>query len=93
MAILESPIHEWFELSYAQFLTLPRLVMESMPLEWQRQMVALLQEVDETFDWRPQEGRYWVFLRDARGRLAEAPLWNYRRGSAEHLRKNKDGEQ
>lgn len=81
-----TPISDWFELSYAQFLTVPRLVMESMPLAWQEQMAALLQELDDTFDWRPAEGRYWVKLRDARGRFTDAPLDDYRRGSCEHLR-------
>ena len=54
----ESPINEWFELSYAQFLTVPRLVMESMPHEWQERMAALLRELDDAIDWRPREGRY-----------------------------------
>lgn len=83
-------IAEWFELSYAQFLTVPRLVMESMPTEWQRKMTALLQEMDETFDWRPSDGRYWVKLKDDNGRFAEAPLGDYRRGSCEHLRRAKE---
>jgi hypothetical protein len=81
------PISSWFELSYAQFLTVPRLVMESMPLGWQRKMAALLQEMDDTFDWRPKGGRYWVRLRDAPGRFTDAPLNDYRHGSCEHLRK------
>lgn len=87
---LESPVSDWFELSYAQFLTVPRLVMESMPLEWQRKMAALLQEMDDTFDWRPTEGRYWVRLRDANGRFTDAPLDDYRRGNIEHLRYEKE---
>jgi len=82
----DHPIHSWFELSYAQFLTVPRLVLESMPLEWQHQMAALLQEMDDTFDWRPKEGRYWVRLKDAHGRFCDAPLNDYRHGSVEHLR-------
>ena len=41
----------WFNLSYAQFLTVPRLVLESMPPEWQRKMAALLREMDATFDF------------------------------------------
>ncbi len=81
------PISTWFELSYAQFLTVPRLVMESMPVEWQYKMTALLEEMDATFDWRPTEGRYWVRLRDSCGRFSPAPLNDYRRGSIEHLRK------
>ena len=52
-----SPINEWFELSYAQFLTVPRLVMESMPGRWQKEMAELLTEMDATFDWRPKNGR------------------------------------
>lgn len=79
-------INTWFELSYAQFLTVPRLVMESMPMKWQLKMAALLQEMDETFDWRPTGGRYWVRLRDNHGRFMDAPLQDYRRGNIEHLR-------
>jgi hypothetical protein len=81
------PIHDWFELSYAQYLTVPRLVMQSMPIEWQKKMAALLQEMDDTFDWRPKGGRYWVQLRDSHGKYSETPLSNYRHGDIEYLRK------
>jgi hypothetical protein len=84
---VEDPLSEWFELSYAQFLTIPRLVLESMPYEWQEKMKTLLEEMDDTFDWRPKEGRYWVKLKDDKGRYCDAPLNNYRHGSIEHLRK------
>ena len=86
-----SPIHEWFELSYAQFLTVPRLVMESMPYEWQCEMAKLLREMDATFDWRPENGRYWVKLRDENGRFSTPPLCDYRRGNINHLRKDNNG--
>lgn len=88
----DRPIHEWFELTYAQFLTVPRLVMQSMPLEWQRKMAALLCEMDATFDWRPKEGCYWVRLKDDKGRFMHAPLNDYRHGSCEHLRRNQGNE-
>ena len=88
---VESPINAWFELSYARFLTVPRLVLESMPAEWQDKMAALLREMDETFDWRPHEGRYWVRLKDREGRFTDAPLGDYRRGSVEHLRIQPEG--
>ncbi len=88
VAIHESPIHAWFELSYAQFLTLPRLVMEAMPPTWQTRMAVLLVQLDETFDWRPKEGRYWVRLKDSAGRYTDAPLSDYRHGSVEHLRRS-----
>ena len=87
--VSDSPIHVWFELSYSQYLTVPRLVMESMPLEWQEKMAGLLREMDETFDWRPKEGRYWVMLKDENGRYTHAPLHDYRHGSCEHLRTKK----
>ncbi len=86
LAESSEPINWWFELSYAQYLTVPRLVMQSMPLEWQQKMAVLLQEMDETFDWRPKEGQYWVKLKDSKGRFMDAPLEDYRRGSCEHLR-------
>ena len=58
MIYKESPIHIWFGLTYAQFLTMPRLVMESMPHEWQEKTVELLEEMDKTFDWLPKEKTY-----------------------------------
>lgn len=76
----------WFELSYAQFLTVPRLVMKSMPTEWQEKMAQLLREMDDTFDWRP-DGQYWVRLRDDHGRFKDPELCDYRHGNIEHLRK------
>lgn len=63
-----------------------------MPLDWQQRMADLLREMDDTFDWRPKEGCYWVRLRDDYGRFADAPLGDYRRGSVEHLRIKGGGE-
>lgn len=87
-----SPVHAWFELSYAQFLTVPRLVMQSMPYEWQEKMVALLEEMDDTFDWRPQKGDcYWVQVRTPSGKFKRPPalMCDYH-GNIEHLRREKE---
>jgi len=73
-------IHEWFELTYAQYLTIPRSVLNSMPDKWQVKFTALLDELDETIDWRPKEGRYWVTLKDSKGRYVADPLQDYERG-------------
>lgn len=73
-------IHQWFELTYAQYLTIPRSVLQSMPDEWQEKFAALLYELDDTIDWRPAEGRYWVELRDAKGRFVEDGFKDYQRG-------------
>ncbi len=91
--IFDNPLDEWFELTYAQFLTVPRLVMNSMPYEWRKKMTDLLSELDNTFDWRPKEGRYWVRLRNDKGQFSESPLWDYRHGNCEYLRieNNDDG--
>lgn len=78
--IIEEPIHEWFELTYAQYLTIPRSVLQSMPVVWQRLFVWCLQELDDMMDWRPKSGRYWVKLKDGEGRYVHDPLMDYQRG-------------
>ena len=76
----DDAIHAWFELSYAQYLTIPRSVLQSMPPDWQRQFTALLDELDEAIDWRPKEGRYWVALKDGHGRYTRDTFMDYQRG-------------
>lgn len=77
---ISEPIHEWFSLSYAQYLTIPRSILQSMPTDWQVRFVGILQELDDTYDWYPVEGRYWVRLRDSKGRFAHDPFTDYERG-------------
>lgn len=74
----DDPISLWFELSYAQYLTVPRSVMEAMPYEWQKKMAGLLFEMDARIDWRPKEGRYWCRLKDGKGRFVHDPFMEYR---------------
>lgn len=48
------PIHLWFSLSYANYLVVPRSVLQSMPQEWQARFVTCLEEMHEAFghlDW------------------------------------------
>jgi hypothetical protein len=78
--ILGESIHQWFELTYAQYLTIPRSVLQSMPGEWQERFVKCLEELDEAIDWRPARGRYWVQLKDEKGRYLHDPLMDYDRG-------------
>ncbi len=82
-----APVHLWFELSYASYLTIPRVFLEAMPLVWQQQFVACLEELDETFDWRPDdEHQYRVTLHEIQfttegaiwGRSVDDPFANYR---------------
>jgi hypothetical protein len=76
----DDPIHNWFELTYAQYLTVPRSVLQSMPVAWQRRFVQCLEELDELIDWRPASGRYWVQLKDRHGRYVSDPFMDYERG-------------
>ena len=87
------PIHEWFELSYAQYLTIPRSVLQSMPAAWQARFVACLEELDATIDWRPPSGRYWVQLKNNEGRYQVDPLMDYARGRRRIAHRTKDADQ
>lgn len=52
----DGEIHTWFGLSYANYLVVPRSVLQSMPLEWQERFVKALREMHDTFpdlEWPP----------------------------------------
>ena len=68
----------WFELSYASFLTMPRVAMQAMPDEWQSNMADLLNEVDDEFPNFP-EFKY-RFQRVEGNRFSKFPEWllNYK---------------
>lgn len=47
-------IHTWFSLTYANYLVLPRSVLQSMPEEWQHRFTAIMDEAQAAFshlDW------------------------------------------
>jgi hypothetical protein len=69
----------WFGLSYASFLTLPRVLMHEMPDEWQARMAALLAEYDATFDTSELPNTTVRAVRE--GKLVEMPEFpkKYRR--------------
>lgn len=75
------PIHEYFGLSYASYLVLPRSVLQSMPVEWQQRFVGCLKELGQMFDRPlPLEGTYYVRVKADIGRYLEDPLQDYERG-------------
>jgi hypothetical protein len=74
----DGPVHAWFELSYANYLTIPRSILQSMPLEWQERFAGCLRDLDDALPWRPTSGRYWVVLKDHRGRYVADPFNDYR---------------
>ena len=76
----EEPVNDWFELSYASYLTLPRSLLEAMPVPWQERLVLLLTELEAEFpvSW-PPEGKYRVSLVAPSGRFMKDALAEYRR--------------
>lgn len=45
----DGPIHTWFGLSYCNYQVLHRTLMQSMPIEWQKRMVACLDELADAY--------------------------------------------
>lgn len=80
--IIESDddIHTWFGLTYANYLCLPRSILQSMPDEWQRRFVVCLEEL-RTAAWDvPQHYSYRVMAIDENGKFAKDPVPHYNRG-------------
>lgn len=78
---LDGPVHEWFSLSYAHYLVLPRLMLSQMPTDWQLRLVECLDELRDTFGQYHEDGRdnYTVQLR-REGHFVADPLRDYRHG-------------
>lgn len=73
-------IHNWFELSYASYLVLPRSILQSAPDEWQTKFVALLEVLHGLFGDVPAEGTYHITLKNDAGKFISDPLRDYERG-------------
>lgn len=75
------PIHGAFGLTYASYLVMHRLLMQSMPVEWQRKFVQLCDEYWEVWDCTKADLNFVVQVRDERGRFTDDALRQYRRPS------------
>lgn len=80
----DQPVHTFFGLTYSAYLCVPRLVLQEMPVAWQRELVALLLQL-------PPTPAYSCQRRDDAGRYITDPLAEYRRGKlppsiAAHIR-------
>lgn len=53
-------VHTWFSLTYANYLVVPRTLLQSMPKDWQARFVVLLDELGDAFDHIPQADSYDV---------------------------------
>lgn len=73
----ERPGHEalwdWFGLSRASWLVLPRVLVHEMPDDWQARMAALLEDFDAVFKNVPRYDVQIQLKRD--GRFVPMPDW------------------
>lgn len=68
----------WFGLTYASWLTMPRVLMEDMPEEWQGKMAALLEEWDATWDTGCYGGTRVMLTQHGQYAKMDPRLINYR---------------
>ncbi len=78
----DQPIHEFFGLSYDNFIVLHRSIAQSMPVKWQTDMVLLLEEANDALNEIGFEGAasYTLHARNEQGRFTPDPVPHYRRG-------------
>lgn len=79
-------LSQWFGLSYASFATLPRILMEAMPDEWQGRMAVLLFEYEASYPVQDHlPGTRVQAVRD--GKLVSFPPWllHYRHPDREEI--------
>jgi hypothetical protein len=73
-------IHLWFELTYANYLCLPRSVLQSMPDEWQTRFVGCLRELEEAFGHLDWPSYRVSAIDETTGRFKRDPIPHYNRG-------------
>lgn len=74
-------VHTWFGLTYANYLVLPRTLMQSMPAHWQRHMVNALRALEDAYRHIDQAPSYSVRARDPlTGKFIKDPVPHYNRG-------------
>lgn len=74
-------ISTWFNLTYASYLVLPRLWLETMPIEWQYKFVALLNEIPETLDIDDEYPATYLVTCKRRGKFVKDIYRDYRHGT------------
>jgi hypothetical protein len=70
----ENQLWNWFSLSRAVWLTLPRVLLHEMPIDWQNSMAKLLSQYDQTFSNTPNITTQ-VNLVNESGRMLKMPAW------------------
>jgi hypothetical protein len=63
----------WFGLSYASWLTLPRVLMHEMPDVWQKKMAKLFNEFNDEYPNAPPLDTRVFMVKN--GKLQKTPDW------------------
>lgn len=76
----QDAVHDFFGTTRANFLVLPRVALQSMPDDWQRRFVELLNDIPEVLpDFVHKEPeKYTVNCRRQDGRYINNPWPHYR---------------
>ena len=79
----EDYIHNWFGLSYANYLVLPRSILQSMSTEWQKKFVDLLNELEDKIreEYLQDMPDYSVEAKDNKGKYIKDPYRYYWRNN------------
>lgn len=73
-------IHTWFSLIYANYLVMPRSVLQSMPDKWQEEFVNLLEKCHEEFGYLNWPSYRVNAVDNETGRFIRDPIPHYNRG-------------
>lgn len=84
----QSKLDDFFGLSYASWLTLPRVFLNDIPDEWKKQFTELLEQLEDRYPNAPNMSNR-VMLVDASGKFRKTPkeLINYRRPDRDFLKR------
>lgn len=85
--IQDEPFHAWFGLTYASYLVLPRIVLQSMPRRWQLKMIALINRIPKTLEIEHEMPDYQVLAKE-NGKFVKDHYREYRRAPNIRMIKN-----
>lgn len=90
-----TPLWNWFSLSYAGYVVIPRIIGCDMPVEWQERLVKLMDELDEFAREKGVEdclADFSVLMRKPNGRMWAGVWTPYRHRNLADVRADMDSE-
>lgn len=78
MKITENKLWNWFGLSHATYLTIPRVLLHEMPIKWQNKLATLLEEYDNLFPSLPPFSTRVMMIKNKKPTLTPEWIKSYR---------------